>query len=278
MQKIFILLCSAIIWLCCTSSKEYITDNNESIFPDGMPNPQIESLIRQARQGKVEAYDSLAICYRDGNGVKQCDFNMLTMHILSLKKRGYDETKVIHSAELTPSLRLLIEVLNHPRMRDVPQDSIAKLRNISPADALIYDAISALECNHDTIASLQFVQKAVAQGSNMASIMELTIYELLGDKEKLEQNLHKYARKFPILYVKLGEFYMQDDSADHLEKAVKYFNLADKYGMLTIKGARSLSTTYRMLEKEGKTICDPQEMARLERLSQQAATTKGLQP
>lgn len=53
-----------------------------------VPNPKIEKLIQQARLGEIEAYDALAVCYRNGDGVKQSVFNMMTMYALSCKKSG----------------------------------------------------------------------------------------------------------------------------------------------------------------------------------------------
>lgn len=86
----------------------------------------------------------------------------------------------------------------------------------------------------------------------MACILQIFLYEELDNQELYEQSLHKYADRFPVLYVKLGELSMRDDSEGHWEQAVKYYTLADNNGMLTEEGALALSSVYRMLEKEGK--------------------------
>ena len=41
---------------------------------------RVQNLIQQARQGDVEAYKSLALCYRDGDGVEKSWLNMLCMY------------------------------------------------------------------------------------------------------------------------------------------------------------------------------------------------------
>lgn len=40
----------------------------------------VRKLVRQARQGNVQAYESLAICYRDGVKLEKSWINMLCMY------------------------------------------------------------------------------------------------------------------------------------------------------------------------------------------------------
>ena len=135
-------------------------------------------------------------------------------------------------------------------------------------DSTAYEnAIYAFECKNDTLASQQLLKEAAAKGSDIACILQIFLYEELDNQELYEQSLHKYADRFPVLYVKLGELSMRDDSEGHWEQAVKYYTLADNNGMLTEEGALALSSVYRMLEKEGKMKCDPKEMVRLEALA-----------
>lgn len=60
---------------------------------------------------------------------------------------------------------------------------------------------------------------------------------------------------------------VQHESERSLEQAVKFFTLADNYGMLTASGARELLEVYRILEKSGSIRCDQQEIGRLEYLA-----------
>lgn len=268
MQKIFFILCCALVLLCSTSCEEHMDIEHCPISQDvNVPNPKIEKFIQQARLGEIEAYDALAVCYCNGDGVKQSVFNMMTMYALSCKKSGKNVKDIIKSLDENHLLRLLIDMLDHARVKDIPQKTVAKLRNVSPADAMIYDAIYAFECKNDTLASQQLLKEAAAKGSDIACILQIFLYEELDNQELYEQSLHKYADRFPVLYVKLGELSMRDDSEGHWEQAVKYYTLADNNGMLTEEGALALSSVYRMLEKEGKMKCDPKEMVRLEALA-----------
>lgn len=269
MQKIFLILCCALVLLCSTSCEEHMDIMHCSISQEAkVPDPKIEKLIQKARLGEIEAYDALAVCYRDGDGVKQNIFNMMTMYALSCKKSGKDIEDVIMSLDEDHPLRLLKDMLNHGRVEDIPQETVVKLRSVSPADAMIYDAIYAIESKNDTLASQQLLKEAAAEGSDMACILQIFLYAEFGNQEQYEQSLHKYAERFPVLYVKLGDLSMRDDSEGHWEQAVKYYTLADNNGMLTERGALALSSVYRMLEKEGKMKCDLKEMARLEVLAQ----------
>lgn len=161
---------------------------------------------------------------------------------------------------------LLIDVLDHRRIEDVPREAVEKLRRVSPADALIFDAVYALECENDTAKSEQLFLEAGVQGSDMAPVLHTVMYKHLKCPEKYEQNLRRYAEKYPIMYVELGNISMQENDKEHWMKAVEYYNLADQCGMLTPRGARNLSIAYRLLEKAGKMKCDPKEMVRLEML------------
>lgn len=131
---------------------------------------------------------------------------------------------------------------------------------------MIFDAVYALECENDTAKSEQLFLEAGVQGSDMAPVLHTVTYKHLKCPEKYEQNLRRYAEKYPIMYVELGNISMQENDEEHWMKAVEYYNLADQCGMLTPRGARNLSIAYRLLEKAGKMKYDPKEMARLEML------------
>ena len=96
---------------------------------------------------------------------------------------------------------------------------------------MIYDAIYAFEYKNDILASQQLLKEAAAKGSDMACVLQIFLYEKLDNQKLYEQSLHKYANRFPVLYVKLGELSMCDDSEGHWEQAVKYYTLADNNGI-----------------------------------------------
>lgn len=269
MYKIFFLFCFSFALLFATSCQEYLDIENDVVSQSRTtPDPKIEMLIQQARQGKTEAYDALAVCYRDGDGVRQSLFNMMTMYSLSCKKSGKNLENVIRSLGENNPLCLLIDVLDHSHVEDIPQESVVKLREVSPADAMIYDAFYALKCKNDTVASEDLLKEAAKQGSDLACVIQLALYQHLGYNDKYEYYLHEYADRYPVVNVLLGDLYMKDISDENLQKAVMCYTAADRYGMLTAGGARRLSKAYRMLESEGKMKCNSKEMERLANLAQ----------
>lgn len=206
MRKFCVLLYCAFTLVFVTACDERINLEKEYATQEAIKmSPKIEKLILKARQGDIEAYDALAVCYRDGEGVEQSDFNMMTMYMLSCRKSGKNIEDVIKTLDVNNPLRLLIDVLDCPDIKQAPQAKISKLRSLSPADALVYDAIYALECRNDTLASLQLFKEAVDKGSDVACILQIGLYERLGYEDKLEQSFHEYASRFPVLYVKLGD-------------------------------------------------------------------------
>lgn len=267
MRNILILLCCAVTLFNGTSCESRIEVQNADIS-QGAVNPgcRVAQFVQQARMGHTEAYDSLALCYRDGAGVKKSSANMMFMYMLSGKLKGNDIKDIIEAMKQDRIFPLLIDVLDHRRIEDVPREAVEKLRRVSPADALIFDAVYALECENDTAKSEQLFLEAGVQGSDMAPVLHTVMYKHLKCPEKYEQNLRRYAEKYPIMYVELGNISMQENDEEHWMKAVEYYNLADQCGMLTPRGARNLSIAYRLLEKAGKMKCDPKEMARLEML------------
>lgn len=269
MRKIFILFCFSFALLFATSCQEYL-DVENNVIPQTTAGlkPQIEKLIQQARQGDAEAYEALAVCYRDGEGVRQSDLNMMIMYMLSCRKQGRDLSECVKYLNVNHPIHLIMDVLDNSRIENASEESIEKLKSVSPADALIYDAIYALECKNDTAGAERLFNEAVEKGSDFACIMQLAMYQHLGYKDKYKYYLHEYADRFPIINIALGDLCMKDSCDGHLLQAIKYYTAADKYGMLTAGGARRLSAAYRMLEKEGKMKCDSIEMKRLTDLAQ----------
>lgn len=275
MKKVVMLFGCAFALLCGTSCERDMEIERTFVSSNEVTcDEKIERLVQQVRMGDVESYDTLAACYRDGEGVKQSYLNMLTMYTLASRRKGRSIKEVINSLDADNPLRLFIDVLDRYRPGDVPQSVIDKLKSVSPADVFVYDAICAIDCDNDTIASERLLKEAEVQGSEMACILQVGLYHYLGYKEKYKQSLIKFAERFPVLYVRLGDLYMEDTCEGHWEQAVRYYILADYYGMLTIQGARNLSTAYRMLEQAGKIKCNQQEMERLEILAKYKQSEK----
>ena len=148
------LLCCAFMLFHGTSCESIVEIQNSDISQGAVtPNSRVAQFVQQARMGQVEAYDSLALCYRDGNGVRKSYTNMMILYLLTGQIKGNDIKDMIKAVSRDQSFPLLIDVLDYSRIENVPQEAVAKLRSVSPADALLFDAIYALECENDTAKS-----------------------------------------------------------------------------------------------------------------------------
>ena len=72
---------------------------------------KVQNLIQQARYGDADAYNSLALCYRDGDGVDKSYFNMLYMYANYCKKTGDGIDKAVELFEEGNPFRLITEIL-----------------------------------------------------------------------------------------------------------------------------------------------------------------------
>ena len=70
---------------------------------------RVQNLIQQARQGDVEAYYSLALCYRDGDGVEKSLLNMICMYAIYSQKTGGEKKGLIQYYEQKPVLKYEFE-------------------------------------------------------------------------------------------------------------------------------------------------------------------------
>lgn len=270
MKKIVILLCSLLAFTSSTTANPIPTTGKLRIQTAGtVPKSEIRKLVRQARNGSVEAYETLAACYRDGNGLPQSYFNMFMTYRLACKKTGRDVLEILETLDEKHPFRLLIEMLNHREIERIPPESVERLRKVSPADARVFDAICTVELGKDPKAALCLLKQAEAEGSEMACIFHTLVLDHTNDTEGYRKALRRYAKQFPSLYIQLGESYLTD-TADkkELRQAAKYYRRADLRGMLSGTDARNLlSICFRLETCTNRTVCDDAERARLEFLS-----------
>lgn len=270
MNKTVVLLCGLLAFTTAGAANPVpATGDSRREAVSTASQPDIQALVRQARNGHVEAYEALAACYRDGNGVPQNCYNMLMMYSLACHKTGGDLWEILQTLDEDHPFRLLIEICKCRKIERVPPELVERLRRASTADARIFDAICTIERGKDPQAALRLLKQAEAEGSEMACIFQTLVWDHINDTKGYRRALRRYANRFPSLYVQLGESYLSD-TADKKEllQAVKYYRRADLYGMLTGADARKLLSACTRLEAiTNKTVCHEAERKRLENLS-----------
>lgn len=109
MNKLFTILCIVVMLVFHTSCNDSVRDiESPSVeLKTRAVDQRVQNLIQQARQGDVEAYNSLALCYRDGDGVEQSWLNMICMYAIYCQKTGGDIEDVIELLEEGNPFRLI---------------------------------------------------------------------------------------------------------------------------------------------------------------------------
>lgn len=268
MKPIYAVLCLAAV-VCCQVSCEEVREQDalRSDVRIESSEERFRSLVDRARNGDTRAYEALAICYRDGDGVVQSDLNAIFATIFARQDDDWGVEQLMELFDEEAPTRLMLRVLDYSDMEDVPPADVARLRAVSPADAMVYDAICAVEMRHDTAETLRLLQTAEDQGSEFACIARVNFYiDCLDDMPGYKRMLLRHADRYPLFYNKLGEIEMEEgDDPEHLRRAVSCFRKADKQAMLSARGARLLLTACRRLGGEASAFYDAEDLNRIAR-------------
>ena len=109
MNRLFTILCMVTMLVFHTSCNDSVMDiESPSVgLKTSAVDQRVQNLIQQARLGDVEAYNSLALCYRDGDGVEQSWLNMICMYAIYCQKTGGDIEDVIELFDEGNPFRLI---------------------------------------------------------------------------------------------------------------------------------------------------------------------------
>ena len=273
MNKFFTILCMASILVSHTSC-------NDSVMNYGSPSVEaqtraadqrVQHLIQQARLGDVEAYNSLALCYRDGDGVEQSWLNMMCMYAIYSQKTGGDIEDIISLFEEGHPFRLLTEILDSPSFNDKVEAKLEQLKLLAPAEAKAIEAVKNAFTVEEATEAMKTIREAEEEGSELAAVFQVIYYEEAKDKTGQVECLTRFAEKYPFFNLMLGESYVikYHDSEDfsYIQKAIDYYYKADEYGMLIPKYANGLWGIYDYFGQKGMLEYDEQEIERLKVLA-----------
>ena len=271
--RLFTILCMASILVSHTSC-------NDSVMNYGSPSVEaqtraadqrVQHLIQQARLGDVEAYNSLALCYRDGDGVEQSWLNMMCMYAIYSQKTGGDIEDIISLFEEGHPFRLLTEILDSPSFNEKVEIKLEQLKQLAPAEAKAIEAVKNAYTVEEAADAMKTIRDAEEEGSELAAVFQIIYYDEVEDVTRLENCLIRITEKYPYFNQLLGDLYAEqyEDSEDfsYIQKAIEYYYKADAYGMLTPKCANTLWKMHNNFGKEGLLEYDEQEMERLKILA-----------
>lgn len=254
--------------LCYTSCQREKMEFNEPICIEKL---DVQHLIQQARNGEVEAYQSLAFCYRDGNGVKQSYLNAIFMYYTYINKKGYDLSAFDKFFDEKDPYRLLVEILNATDFDEKVQAQLVKLKETIPAEAKCIEAMKTLFVDGNTDNVLVTLEEAETEGSELAGIMQAYYFmEIKKDTTAYQQCLFRLAVKHPFLNAKIAELYEMRYEEDHdfsnIHQAIEHYYKADSYGMLSPRNANKLWSAYSYYGQKGMLEYDENEIERIKKI------------
>ena len=273
MNRLFTILCMASLLVFHTSCNESVMDlESPSVEMKTRAVDQIvQNLIQQARQGNVEAYNSLALCYRDGDGVEKSWLNMLCMYAIYSQKPGGDIENVVELFDEGDPFRLLFEIMDSPSFNEEVEAKLEQLKQSAPAEAKAIEAAKKAFSMEEATSALSTIREAENEGSELAVIFQAIYYDEAKDKTGQEECLTRIADKYPFFNLLLGESYArkygETEDFSYIQKAIECYYKADAHGMLIPKYANALWGMYDYFGQKGMLEYDEQEVERLKVLA-----------
>ncbi len=273
MNRLFTILCMASLLVFHTSCNESVMDlESPSVEMKTRAVDQIvQNLIQQARQGNVEAYNSLALCYRDGDGVEKSWLNMLCMYAIYSQKTGGDIENVVELFDEGHPFRLLFEIMDSPSFNEEVEAKLEQLKQSAPAEAKAIEVAKKAFSMEEATSALSTIREAENEGSELAVIFQAIYYDEAKNKTGQEECLTRIADKYPFFNLLLGESYArkygETEDFSYIQKAIECYYKADAHGMLIPKYANALWGMYDYFGQKGMLEYDEQEVERLKVLA-----------
>lgn len=232
---------------------------------------RVQNLIQQARLGDVEAYNSLALCYRDGDGVEQSWLNMICMYAIYCQKTGGNIEDIIELLEEGNHFRLIFEIVEMPYSNEDIEAKMDRLRQSAPAEAKAVEAAKKVFSIEEAASALSIIREAESEGSELAAMLQVIYYDEAKDKTGQEECLIRIADKYPFFNLMLGESYVlkyhECEDFSYVQKAIECYYKADAYGMLNPKYANALLGMYDNFGQKGLFDSGEKEIERLKILA-----------
>lgn len=267
MKKQWLLACMSALLMAHTScvTDEVAVEATSVEARSCMVEEQVQNLIQQVRHGDTEAYKVLALCYRDGNGIRKSYVNAMFMYNIYCHKTGKGLENLIELfAEDHPG-RLLIEIMMSSEFDERTEVKLKQLQQIAPEEVKWIEALRTHPTN-----MLEVFQEAEDEGSELAGIVQAFHYMESKDTINYEQCLTRLAEKHPFLYTEIALIhngrYDIDNGFSHIQKALQCYHHADSLGMLSPRKANELWSIYDYFSQKGLVEYNEIEVERLKQI------------
>ena len=271
MNRLLVAICAIVLLMCNACQDNFIDlENQNGELTTRAADMKFLHLVKQARNGDADAYKSLAVCYRDGDGVEKSWLNMICMYANYCNKTGENFNNVVELFEEGHPFRRVTEILNSSYDRNALKE-LEQLEMYIPAEVKVIKTVGDMLSKEVPDSTLRVIQEAENEGSELAALFQIFYYEENERTEEYEQCLKRLSGKYPFLNLKIGEIYIDKywESKDFsdIQKAMEYYYKADSYAMLTPGYANGLISIYQHFGEKGMLSCDEQEMERLKKLA-----------
>ena len=271
MNRLLVAICAIVLLMCNACQDNFIDlENQNGELTTRAADMKFQHLVQQARSGDADAYKSIAVCYRDGNGVEKSWLNMICMYANYCNKTGENFNNVVELFEEGHPFRKVTEILNSSYDRNALKE-LEQLEMHIPAEVKVIKTVGDMLSKEVPDSTLRVIQEAENEGSELAALFQIFYYEENERTEKYEQCLERLSGKYPFLNLKIGEIYIDKywESKDFsdIQKAMAYYYKADSYAMLTPRYANGLISIYQHFGEKGMLSCDEQEMERLKKIA-----------
>ena len=271
MNRLLVAICAIVLLMCNACQDNFIDlENQKGELTTRAADMKFLHLVKQARNGDADAYKSLAVCYRDGDGVEKSWLNMICMYANYCNKTGENFNNVVELFEEGHPFRRVTEILNSSYDRNALKE-LEQLEMYIPAEVKVIKTVGDMLSKEVPDSTLRVIQEAENEGSELAALFQIFYYEENERTEEYEQCLKRLSGKYPFLNLKIGEIYIDKywESKDFsdIQKAMEYYYKADSYAMLTPGYANGLISIYQHFGEKGMLSCDEQEMERLKKLA-----------
>ena len=235
---------------------------------------KIQNLIQQARNGETEAYKSLALCYRDGDGVEKSWLNMMYMYGIYCMKTGGDIGSGLKLLDKDQHFKLLTELSGTSSIKHIDESKLSQLKAIAPVDAMAVEACVLIDNGDNSTIAFDMLQTAKNEGSEIGALLLAFYYkDVMKDLANYKQALQELAVKCPFLNLFIGDLYLDEywnkdeEDISSLKTAIDYYYKADAHGMLLPKYAICLCNLFEYHIDNTLISCGEQEIERLKRIA-----------
>lgn len=263
-KNLFPIMAVLLAIVSCTDN-HFLDENSADLSV--LSSSEIDVLIEKARWGDGQAFVKLADCYRDGNGVKQDFFGMLTMVAQADEYGGISNMEeYLRTLPEGSNFKLIFDAMENYEKKNV-EDATAQFELLiakgSP-DGYAVKGIIAMESG-DTLEGVRLIEQAATSGSTFAELLRC-IPDLHGATVPDLDKLAALSDKIPFVNTILGKMYAGYEGKNLMDEALaaQYFLKADEKACLSKRGARWLLYYHRCC---GQLPLSEHDIQRLQKLA-----------